>query len=56
VIGQYQFRDFDALQIVSLQSYEGATDGVIGPGMLQHFTIGFDYAAGKMYLVRNEGR
>jgi hypothetical protein len=55
-IGRYHLRDFDTLEIVSPQSYEGTTDGVIGPGILQHFTLVFDYAGGKMYLVHNEGQ
>jgi predicted aspartyl protease len=55
-IGRYHLNDFDALVVVAPESYEGTTDGVIGPGILQHFTVVFDYAGGKMYLVHNEGQ
>ncbi|MBV8425486.1 MAG: aspartyl protease family protein [Candidatus Eremiobacteraeota bacterium] len=55
-IGRYHFRQFDAVAVTSSQSYPWNVDGVIGPGILRHFTVGFDYAGGKLYMVHNAGQ
>lgn len=56
-IGRYHFRDYEAMDVVSMRNYTlYAVDGLIGPGILRHFTVVFDYAGGKMYLVHNEGQ
>ncbi len=55
-IGRYHLRNYDAYATLSDVDYPDDCDGVIGPSFLQHFTVGFDYAGGKMYLVHNPGQ
>ena len=55
-VGRYHFRNYDALTIVSQRRFQFAQDGLIGYGLLQHFTLCFDYAGGKLYLVHNPGQ
>jgi hypothetical protein len=55
-IGRYHFYKYDALKVVSEQRFQFQEDGLIGSDILKHFTVGFDYAGGKMYLVHNPGQ
>lgn len=55
-IGRYHLPNTDALQITSARKFQFNIDGLVGSGFLQRFTVGFDYAGGKMYLVHNEGQ
>ncbi|HEY1728049.1 MAG TPA: aspartyl protease family protein [Candidatus Baltobacteraceae bacterium] len=54
-IGKYNIPNAVAFQVVSLRRFQFNLDALVGYEFLKHFTVGFDYAAGKMYLVRNEG-
>jgi len=54
-LGKYHFARFGASQVADPKIYDYAADGLIGTAILRHFAVTFDYAAGKMYLVRNEG-
>jgi hypothetical protein len=53
--GRYHFKEVNAVDVLSQQSFADNSDGVIGSGILRHFVVTFDYAHGKMYLVHNEG-
>ena len=55
-IGKYNIPNAVAFQVVSLRKFQFNLDGLVGYEFLKHFTVGFDYAGGKMYLVRNEGQ
>ena len=55
-LGRYHFAQFDASQVADPKIYEYAADGLIGTAILRHYTVTFDYAGGKMYLVHNEGQ
>jgi hypothetical protein len=55
-IGKYKIPNAVAFKVVSLRSFQFNEDGLVGYEFLKHFTVGFDYAGGKMYLVHNEGQ
>ena len=55
-VGRYHFRLYDALNVISPQRFQFAGDGLIGARLLQHFTVGFDYAGSRMFLVHNPGQ
>jgi hypothetical protein len=55
-IGRYHLPNADALQVTSVRKFQFNLDGLVGSSFLQRFTVGFDYADGKMYLVHNEGQ
>jgi predicted aspartyl protease len=53
-VGGLNFQDFVGFRVVSAHSYDDSTeDGLIGADFLKMFTIGFDYANGRVYLVPN---
>ena len=55
-LGMFHLTNFAALAVTSVGSYPYNADGVVGPGILGHFTVGFDYGGGKMYLVHQSGQ
>ncbi|MGH7327085.1 MAG: hypothetical protein ACREJX_01920, partial [Polyangiaceae bacterium] len=55
-LGKFHFANFAALYAISPGSYGWAADGVIGPGILAHFTVYLDYAHGAMYLTHQPGQ
>ena len=53
-LGPLNFVDFVGYRVTSAQSYAGSdNDGIIGTDFLRLFTVGFDYANGRVYLVPN---
>ena len=54
--GKYHFAQLDVSQVADPKIYDYAADGLIGTAILRRFAVTFDYAGGKMYLVRNEGQ
>ena len=55
-IGRYHLPNADVIQVTSVRKFQFNVDGLVGSDFLQRFTVGFDYAGGKMYLVHNEGQ
>jgi len=55
-VGRYHLPKIDTLQVISPRRFQFNLDGLVGSDFLEHFTVGFDYAGGKMYLVHNEGQ
>jgi hypothetical protein len=55
-IGKYKIPNAVAFKVVSLRRFQFNLDGLVGYEFLKHFTVGFDYAGGKMYLVHNSGQ
>lgn len=55
-IGRFHLKQFDAVAVDSIKSYAQNADGVIGPGILEHFIVGFDYEDGRLYLIHNKGQ
>ena len=55
-LGKFHLANFGALYAVSPGSYGWDADGVIGPGILAHFTVYLDYAHGAMYLTHQAGQ
>lgn len=55
-LGKFHLDNFAALYAVSPRSYAWDADGVIGPGILAHFTVYLDYAHGAMYLIHEPGQ
>lgn len=47
------FKNFVGYRVVNRGSYEGTDDGIIGTSFLRMFTLGFDYANARIYLVPN---
>jgi predicted aspartyl protease len=53
-LGKLNFQDFVGFRVMSAQSYDwGSDDGIIGTAFLRLFTVGLDYANGRVYLVPN---
>ena len=53
-LGHLNFQDFVGFRVTSCQSYDwGSDDGIIGTDFLRLFTVGLDYANGRVYLVPN---
>jgi predicted aspartyl protease len=53
-LGWLNFQDFVGFRVMSAQSYDaGGDDGIIGTDFLRLFTVGLDYANGRVYLVPN---
>lgn len=53
-LGNLNFQDFVGFRVMSAQSYDwGGDDGIIGTDFLRLFTVGLDYANGRVYLVPN---
>lgn len=52
-VGNIVFKDFIADRIASTKQYAFGDDGVIGVGLLQHFTVYTDYGNSTLYLVPN---
>ncbi len=52
-IGALNFQDWLGFRVASEHSYAGDDDGLIGSGFLRLFTVGLDYANGRVYLVPN---
>ncbi|HEY1728048.1 MAG TPA: retropepsin-like aspartic protease [Candidatus Baltobacteraceae bacterium] len=50
-IGRYNFKPFDVITIDQLKNYSPETDGLMGPGMLDHFAASLDLLGGKLYLL-----
>ena len=50
-IGRYKFKPFDVNTVEQLKNYSPETDGLLGPGMLDHFAASLDLVNGKLYLV-----
>jgi hypothetical protein len=55
-VGRYEFKMFDIINMASLKNYPPDTDGLVGPGMLEHFTATLDLVGGKLYLVHSPGQ
>jgi len=55
-IGRYHLANILVKQVVSLRRFQLNLDGLLGREFLERFTVGFDYAGGKMYLVHNPGQ
>jgi hypothetical protein len=55
-VGRYEFKAFDVINVAALKNYPPDTDGLIGPGMLEHFTATLDLVGGKLYLVHSPGQ
>ncbi len=54
-LGSLNFQDFVGFRVMSAQSYDwGTDDGLIGSDFLRLFTVGLDYANGRVYLVPNK--
>jgi hypothetical protein len=52
-VGRLSLLDFVGFRVTSAQSYDGDYDGLIGTDFLRMFTVGLDYAGGRVYLVPN---
>jgi predicted aspartyl protease len=53
-VGGLNFQDFVGFRVTSEKSYAvGDDDGLIGTDFLRMFTVGLDYAGGRVYLVPN---
>jgi predicted aspartyl protease len=53
-LGPLDFVDYVGFRVTSAQSYAGSDDdGIIGTDFLRLFTVGLDYANGRVYLVPN---
>ena len=50
-IGRYKFKPFDVTTVDQLKNYAPETDGLLGPGILDHFSASLDLVGGKLYLV-----
>jgi len=50
-IGRYKFKPFDVTAVDQLKNYSPETDGLLGPGFLDHFAASVDLVGGKLYLV-----
>ena len=55
-IGRYNFKPFDVIAVDRLKNFSPDTDGVLGPGILEHFTASLDMLGGKLYLVHSPGQ
>jgi predicted aspartyl protease len=53
-VGHLNFQDFVGFRVTSSQSYDTGEDGIIGTDFLRLFTVGLDYANGRVYLVPNK--
>ena len=52
-LSNIMFKDFIAFRVASTKQYAFDVDGVIGVGLLQHFTLYTDYLNSTIYLVPN---
>lgn len=52
-IANINFQNFVGYRVVGAGSYAENADGVIGTDFLRLFTLGFDYANSRVYLVPN---
>jgi hypothetical protein len=52
-LGNVDFQQFIGYRVVEPGAYPGDDDGVIGSTFLHLFTLGLDYANGRIYLVPN---
>lgn len=51
------FHNFTGFRVTSRKSYVNEADGVLGIGFLHYFTVGLDFAHGRVYLTPNaDGR
>ncbi|HTX03964.1 MAG TPA: retropepsin-like aspartic protease [Candidatus Acidoferrales bacterium] len=54
--GRYEFKGYDVVSMGALKNYPSETDGLVGPGFIEHFTTSLDLAGGKLYLVHKPGQ
>lgn len=54
--GRYAFKGFDVISMGAMKNFPPETDGLVGPGLLAHFTASLDLVGGKLYLVHNRGQ
>jgi hypothetical protein len=52
-LGNVNFTGFTAYRVVGRGTYAQNDDGIVGVEFLRLFTLGFDYAHSRIYLVPN---
>ena len=52
-LGNINFVDFVGYRVTDSKVYADDSDGIIGTDFLKMFTVGFDYANSRLYLVPN---